>query len=142
MSIFFKRRTAAFAFTLSLTLVPFAASAQATFPEKCKAEMSMPGDMPMGGGMAMENMTDDQKEQMSGMQEMNRNMMQGMMKDDPDVSFACAMIAHHMGALHMAETELEHGDNEEMKAEAQKVLVEQTKEIETLTSWVEKEVKE
>ena len=37
-------------------------------------------------------------------------MMQGMMAEDPDVAFACAMIPHHQGAIQMAEAELRHGD--------------------------------
>ena len=90
-------------------------------------------------GMAM--WQDHQKESMEGMKSMGMDMMQGMMKEDADVSFACGMIAHHMGAISKAEVELKHGDNDEMKAAAQKVIDDQTKEIEELTSWVEKEVK-
>lgn len=69
------------------------------------------------------------------------NMMQGMMKKDPDVAFVCGMIAHHMGAISMAEVELKHGDNEEAKAKAQKIIDDQTREIEEMTAWIEKEVK-
>ncbi len=46
-----------------------------------------------------------------------------------------------MGAISMAEVELKHGDNAEAKAAAQKIIEDQTKEVEELTSWVEKEVK-
>ena len=53
-----------------------------------------------------------------GMKSMNMNMM----KDDADVAFACGMIAHHMGAISMAEVELKHGDNDEMKAAADGAL--------------------
>lgn len=120
-----------------------AAAQQAEFPEKCKSEMSMPAGME-GHGMdmpGMAGMSDHQKESMEGMKAMHMNMMQGMMKEDADVAFACGMIAHHMGAISMAEVELKHGDNEESKAKAQKIIDDQTKEIEELTSWVEKEVK-
>lgn len=119
------------------------ASAQMAYPEKCKADMSMPAGME-GHDMnitGMADMHDHQKESMEGMKSMNMNMMQGMMKEDADVAFACGMIAHHMGAISMAEVELKHGDDDEMKAAARKVIDDQTKEIEELTSWVEKEVK-
>lgn len=119
------------------------ASAQPAYPDKCKSEMSMPAGME-GHGMempGMAGMSDHQNESMEGMKAMHMNMMQGMMKEDADVAFACGMIAHHMGAISMAEVELKHGDNDEMKAAAQKVIDDQKKEIEELTSWVEKEVK-
>ena len=51
------------------------------------------------------------------------------------------MIAHHMGAISMAQVELKYGDNVEAKADAQRIIDAQTKEIEKMTAWVEKEVK-
>ncbi|KKX29439.1 DUF305 domain-containing protein [Rhizobium sp. LC145] len=125
-----------------VAFIPSAAAAQMAYPEKCKSEMSMSGDMAMQGhNMQMPEMTDYQKESMEGMKAMGMNMMQGMMKKDPDVSFVCGMIAHHMGAISMAEVELKHGDNAEAKAAAQKIIDDQTKEVEELTNWVDKEVK-
>jgi uncharacterized protein (DUF305 family) len=136
----FSAVAASVAFLVSLN--PSIATAQMAYPDKCKSEMSMSGDMAMQGhNMQMPEMTDYQKESMEGMKAMNMNMMQGMMKKDPDVSFVCGMIAHHMGAISMAEVELKHGDNVEAKANAQKIIDEQGKEIKELTAWVEKEVK-
>jgi uncharacterized protein (DUF305 family) len=138
-----KAASATLVFFATTTVMPLTASAELTFPEKCKSDMSMPAglgghDMSMPG---MADMHDHQKESMEGMKAMSTNMMHGMMKEDADVAYACAMIAHHMGAISMAEVELKHGDNDETKANAQKVIEEQTKEIEELTSWVEKKVK-
>eukprot|EP00913_Durusdinium_trenchii_P026859 g25194.t1 len=93
-------------------------------------------------GHQMSGMEEHHKESMDGMKAMNMNMMQGMMKKDPDIAFACGMIAHHMGAISMAQVELKHGDNAEAKAKAQKIIDDQTKEIAELTAWVEKEVRE
>ena len=121
----------------------YAVAQQVEFPEKCKAEMSKPAGME-GHGMdmpGMAGMSDHQKESMEGMKTMHMNMMQGMMKEDADVAFACGMIAHHMGAISMAEVELKHGDNEEAEAKAQKTIDDQTKDIEELAAWVEQEVK-
>ena len=110
------------------------------FPDKCKSDMASGGDMSMQGHQ-MSGMAEFQKESMEGMKAMNMNMMQGMMKKDADVAFACGMIAHHMGAISMAEVELKHGDNAETKTKAQKIIDDQTKEIRELTAWVEKEAK-
>lgn len=116
------------------------ASSSTAYPDKCKSEMSSGGDMSMQGHQ-MSGMAEFQKESMDGMKAMNMNMMQGMMKKDPDVSFACGMIAHHMGAISMAQVELKYGKNAETKAKAQKIIDDQTKEIKELTAWVEKEAK-
>lgn len=110
------------------------------YPDKCKSDMASGGDMSMQGHQ-MSGMAEFQKESMEGMKAMNMNMMQGMMKKDADVAFACGMIAHHMGAISMAEVELKHGDNAETKTKAQKIIDDQTKEIRELTAWVEKEAK-
>ncbi len=115
-------------------------AADMAFPDKCKSEMSSGGDMAMQSNQ-MSGMAEYQMETMDGMKAMNMNMMQGMMKKDPDLSFVCGMIAHHMGAISMAEVELKHGDNAEAKAKAQKIIEDQGKEIKELTAWVDKEVK-
>jgi len=116
------------------------ASSGLAFPAKCKSEMSSGGDMSMQGH-EMSGMAEFQKESMGGMKAMNMNMMQGMMKKDPDVAFACGMIAHHMGAISMSQVELKYGKSADNKARAQKIIDDQTKEIKELTAWVEKEAK-
>ena len=65
-------------------------------------------------------------------------MMRAMMIKDPDLSFACAMIPHHQGAIDMAKAELENGKNEELRRLAQKLIAEQTAEIEELKAAIEK----
>lgn len=155
MNTYFKQTVAALSVAAAMLASAGSAFADPTFPEKCKGDTPMSempmsgmpmmgGQMPMGGSGAgpMGNLNDHQKASMEGMMSMHQNMMQGMMKEDADVAFACAMIAHHMGAISMAEVELEHGDNDEMKTTAQETIDAQTKEIEELTAWVEKEVKE
>ena len=47
------------------------------------------------------------------------------------------MIAHHQGAIAMAEVELKYGDDEQSKAMAQKIIDAQGPEIEEMTAWVE-----
>ncbi|EGL65131.1 hypothetical protein AGRO_2075 [Agrobacterium sp. ATCC 31749] len=140
MKNFFRASSTVIAFASMLASLP--AFAQTAYPEKCKSGAAASGDMAMKDHEnSMPEMTDYQKESMEGMKTMGMNMMQGMMKKDPDVSFVCGMIAHHMGAISMAQVELKHGDNAEAKANAQKIIDAQTKEIEEMTAWVEKEVK-
>ncbi|MDR7031096.1 CopM family metallochaperone [Rhizobium rosettiformans] len=147
-----KNTAAALALSCAMWASAGSAAAQPTFPEKCKSdapmsEMSMPGMAMPGGHMTMEgsgsdrmaNLSDHHKASMEGMMSMHQNMMQGMMQEDADVAFACGMIAHHIGAISMAEVELKYGDNEEMKATAQEIIDAQTKEIEELTAWVDRE---
>jgi uncharacterized protein (DUF305 family) len=109
-------------------------------PDACKSEMSASGDMKMPE-MAMGQMAEHQKAMMEGMQQMRTAMMQGVMAKDPDVSFVCGMIAHHMGAISMSEVELKYGDDQQAKAMAEKIIDAQKKEIEEMTSWVNEHAK-
>lgn len=117
---------------------PTVAYAQMAYPEKCKS-----ADMQMSsGGMQMPgDMTDYQKAAMDGMKGMDADLMQGMMKKDADLSFVCGMIAHHMGAIAMSHVELKYGDSKWAKEKACKIINDQTKEIEEMTGWLDKEAK-
>jgi len=48
---------------------------------------------------------------------------------DADRDFAAQMIAHHQGAIEMAEAELRHGRSEPLRRLAQEIVVEQQAEI-------------
>jgi uncharacterized protein (DUF305 family) len=55
-------------------------------------------------------------------------MMAGMAiqsSDDVDRDFAGMMIPHHQGAIDMAEAELRHGHNEQLRRIAQEIIVDQ-----------------
>ena len=127
---------------LSAAAAPAVAQEMA-FPEKCKAagDMAAQHEQMMKGHDMSAMKADYQKEFMEGMERTMPLMMEGMMKDDADVAFVCGMIAHHMGAVEMSKTELKHGDNEEAKAMAQKVIEAQLKEIEEMSKWVEANAK-
>lgn len=59
-------------------------------------------------------------------------MMAGMNvqpSGDVDRDFAEMMIAHHQGAIDMAQAELRHGGNEQLRRIAQEIIVEQQQEI-------------
>ncbi|WP_441237811.1 DUF305 domain-containing protein [Bradyrhizobium sp. 930_D9_N1_4] len=66
----------------------------------------------------------------------NRAAMQRMMdgmaiepSGDVDRDFSTMMIAHHQGAIEMAQAELRHGRNELLRRIAQEIVVEQQQEI-------------
>jgi uncharacterized protein (DUF305 family) len=67
-------------------------------------------------------------------------MEQGMMNEDADVAFACGMIAHHQGAIDMAQVLLEYGDDPEMIKLAEEIMEAQVGEIEQMTNWLAKNV--
>lgn len=59
-------------------------------------------------------------------------MMAGMAikpSGDVDGDFAAMMIPHHQGAIDMAQAELRHGRNEQLRRMAQEIVVEQQQEI-------------
>lgn len=108
------------------------------YPEVCKAEAAhaahgAPAAQPESDLSAM---NEHQRASMPAMTAMNENMMQGMMKEDADVAFVCGMIAHHQGAIDMANLQLEHGDDEQMKQLARKIIADQQREIAEMTDWL------
>ncbi len=60
------------------------------------------------------------------------------MSGDTDKDFAMMMKTHHQQALDMAKAEVEHGKSAELKAMAQKMIKDQTKEIAKLDAWLQK----
>lgn len=99
---------------------------------------AMPG-MDMSSAMGgMEGMDEAQAGSMQAMMRMNEPMMATHVIKDPDLAFHCGMIAHHAGAIAMAEVELTYGDDEESKALARRIIEAQGPEIEEMTAWVER----
>lgn len=73
-----------------------------------------------GGSMAM----------MDGVSETHHGMMAMDQKQ-----FLAMMVAHHQGAIDMAEAELQAGSDPKVKALARRVVSAQQKEIAQMTSW-------
>jgi uncharacterized protein (DUF305 family) len=48
---------------------------------------------------------------------------------DVDRDFVATMVPHHQGAIEMAQAELRHGHNEQLRRIAQEIIVDQTQEI-------------
>jgi hypothetical protein len=68
----------------------------------------------------------------------HEKMMEAPMTGDPDVDFAVAMREHHVGALDMAQWELDHGKDPAMKAMARKIMADQKKEIAQFDAFLER----
>lgn len=97
------------------------------------------GAMDMGGmdAQSLEGMPDHVQENMRRMAITMPAMHQGMMNEDADVAFACGMIAHHQGAIDMAEVLLENGEDAEMRALAETIIAAQEAEIAEMTKWLD-----
>ena len=123
-----------------------------SLPEECRTAVqasgqmqnmqNMPG-MDMSGMMQgmqgmMANMNDAQKGYMQAMMKMHGPMMAAHMIKDSDVAFICGMIAHHQGAIDMADVVLKTGDNAEAKKMAEKTKKEQEQEIAEMKQWLKK----
>lgn len=143
---------------LLLQAAPLAATAGADsaidLPEACRAAAKSHGttmqDMHQGmmkntdqgmdhkgmGGIGKMNETQQGLHQ--AMMAMNGPMMAGMMADDADVAWICAMIPHHQGAIDMARAGLKGANNAESRKMAEETIAAQEKEIAKLTAWVEK----
>lgn len=92
----------------------------------------------MHQGQRAQNMPKDpaSRAYMQSMQKMNRDMRSKRMTGDADADFARMMAAHHQGAIDMARIELQYGKDPDLKAMAQKMIDDQTKEVQQLQDWL------
>ena len=60
------------------------------------------------------------------------------MTGNPDIDFAMMMVAHHQGAIAMAQTEIDTGKDPVMIKAAKKIIAEQKKEINQFEDWLKK----
>lgn len=117
-------------------------SAQASpLPKQCRqagTEQMSGMDTPK---MDASGMDEAHQAYMASMTKMEPAMMEGIKAKDADVAFICGMIAHHQGAIDMAEVELKYGDNADAKKKAQMVIDAQKKEIKDYTKWLKTNAK-
>ena len=72
------------------------------------------------------------------MEKMSQDMKSMPMNGDPDVDFAQMMVRHHQSGIEMAQAQLKHGDDPQIRKMSQKIVKEQKKEIERLQAWIKK----
>ncbi len=71
-----------------------------------------------------------------------KESMNAMMRDAPaytgdaDVDFMQQMRVHHVAAIAMSETQLEHGRDAEARALAEQIIAEQRREIAQIDAWL------
>ncbi len=89
-------------------------------------------------GMRMESSSSN-AEQSTGHAGMSMNDMTGALKDkrgdDFDKEFISTMIAHHEGAVEMADLAKQHAKHDEIKKLADDITSAQTKEISQMQAW-------
>lgn|SRR5690606_1904017 len=147
---------------LATLLLPLGAAAGLAFsalaqephfrlPEQCSSSTAGAMDHSSGGHgdhadmersePDLEAMPEHVRENMSKMEITVPAMHAGMMIEDPDVAFACAMIPHHQGAIDMAEVLLEYGKDPQMRALAEEIIESQQAEIEQMKKWLAERAK-
>ncbi len=70
------------------------------------------------------------------MKNMETKMMRMQMSGNPDKDFLMMMIPHHESAVTMAENEIAHGKEFELKKLAEKIIRDQNKEIDAFQAWI------
>ena len=146
--------------TVALSLTATAQEAEFQLPEQCNVEPAMGGmdhsamghgsmhgdqaagmgggmmDMMGMGGVDLDTMPEHVQENMRRMMISMPAMHDGMMNEDADVAFACGMIAHHQGAIDMAQVLIEHGRDPQMLALAEEIIAAQVAEMEQMSNWL------
>ncbi|WP_196064132.1 MULTISPECIES: DUF305 domain-containing protein [unclassified Enterobacter] len=100
------------------------------------SEMKMSDISSSASASASSSSSSSSQEYMSGMKGMHDKMMAAVKESDPDKAFAKGMVAHHEGAIAMAETELKYGKDPEMRKLAQDIIKAQKGEIEQMNTWL------
>ena len=99
--------------------------------QKIIKSYKMPEDKKMNG-----EIHNELGETMKAMMDKMNNMQ---MTGNADKDFAMMMVAHHESAVKMAEDELSHGKQYELKKMAQKMIKDQNKEIADFKAWLAKQ---
>lgn len=121
-------------------------AAIAVLPAAYAIAQTQSGSGPMGGMMHGEmmmnmkpgmQMSEADKGYMAAMQAMGQSMMEMKMTGDPSADFVRMMIPHHQSAVDMAKVLLQQREiDPEIKTIAEKIIVDQTKEIDQLQAWL------
>jgi uncharacterized protein (DUF305 family) len=115
--------------------VAFAASMTAP----AAAQSGPPGQHGAGAAHGAQQHDDmSTHDMMKSMQEMHQKMASMPMSGNHDHDFAMMMRSHHQAGIDMAQAELKHGKDPQMKEAAKKIVSEQTKEVKKFDAWLAK----
>ena len=108
-----------------------------TVPAGCEAATE-PGaaDAISEGAGLPEGMPEHGREMIGAVTQIHSRLVGSLMAEDPDLAFACAMIAHHQAAISMASVQLAQGEDEALMGTAREIVEEHRSQIEDLTRWV------
>ncbi|WP_445809012.1 DUF305 domain-containing protein [Yoonia sp.] len=131
--------TAKTLFATAVVATTFAVAAHAQepvfqLPDQCNVVPAM-GAMDMGD-VDLESMPEHVQDNMRRMMISMPAMQDGMMNENADVAFACGMIAHHQGAIDMAQVLIAHGEDPQMLALANTIIAAQVAEMEEMRNWL------
>ncbi len=93
-------------------------------------EIVMPNTVPI-------TLTNYQAAYLESMQQGKRDRQLAREANDADTIFAGSMVAHHLGAVRMANIELKYGSDPEMRKLAQDIIVTDQNEILLLQGWLD-----
>ncbi|HEY8359866.1 MAG TPA: DUF305 domain-containing protein, partial [Ramlibacter sp.] len=79
-----------------------------------------------------------QAEYVASMQRMHGAMEAGVQHPDADQAFVRGMIAHHQGAIEMAQIQLRHGKDAGPRKLAQHIIDEQQREVAEMQAWLQR----
>lgn len=113
------------------------AFAPPSFAQPRPAPAAMPG-MPMPANQGGMPMSPNHQEMMQSMEKMNRDMMGAPMTGNPDRDLVTMMMPHHQGAIDMARIYLRDGKDPAIRRMAQKIIVDQEREIRDFKAWLAK----
>jgi len=99
--------------------------------------MPMPGT-PLPGSQGAMQMMQNHREMMQSMEKMNRDMTGATMTGDPDRDLVTMMMPHHQSAIDMARIYLRDGKDPTIRKIAQKIIVDQEREIKEFKAWLAK----
>ena len=113
---------------MAASALAFAAPALAQTAAHAQHDMSKPAHAAGKTSMAMH----------SSMDEMHKMMKSMTMTGNQDMDFAMMMVAHHQGAVDMAQAQIDHGKDKQMISAAKKIIAAQKKEIAMFEAWMKK----